>query len=252
MKTTAIILAVLFSGEALALKLEGHTDFSKRYLLNLGVSGYVSEVVVSSGQSVKQGERLLMLDQRRFRTTLERAQALVKTRTPAHSQMLTELEKAQELYDRDSLALVELQQAENNLQLAEGELDIAQTKLLEAELDLKQSSLHAPIDGLVLQLHTHKNRYINTQVADQTLVTLVDNRNMLAIAGLATEQWDPELIGKPARVDFRGKIYTGKVIKVANELVQQGPDQHLYELQVLFVASGEIPANMPVNIEIQE
>jgi len=252
MKTMAIILAVLFSSNVLALQLEGHTDFAQRLLLNLGESGYVAEVLVTSGQSVKQGERLLSLDQRRFQAALKRAQAMVKTRTPTHSQMLTELEKAQELYDRDSLALVDLQQAENNLKLAEGELDMAQADLNEAQLDLKQSSLHAPIDGLVLHLHTHKNRYINTQVVDHTLVTLVDNQNMVAIAGLTVEQWKPELVGKSARVDFRGITYTGKVIKVANDMKRQSPDQGWYELQVLFVASGEIPANMPVTIDIQE
>ncbi len=252
MKTIAIILAVLFSGSALALQLEGHTDFAQRLSLNLGISGYVAEVFVVSGQSVKRGERLLSLDQRRFQVALKRAQAMVETRIPAQSQMLTELEKAQELYDRDSLALVELQLAENNLKLAEGELDMVQADLNEAQLDVDQSSLHAPLDGLVLHLHTHKNRYINTLVVNQTLVTLVDNQRMLAITGLTTEQWNPELVGKPARVNFRGKSYTGKVIKVANELGQQNPGQGLYELQVLFVASGEIPANMPVTIEIQE
>ena len=252
MKISAIILAVLFSCKAPALELEGHTDFAQRFLLNLGVSGYVAEILVASGQSVKRGERLLSLDQGRLQASLERAQAMVQVKTPAHSQMLTILEKAQELFDRDSLALVELQQAENNLKLAKGELDIARADLIDAQLNLKQTNLFAPIDGIVLHLHTHKNRFINTQVADQTVVTLVDNKNMLAIAGLTVQQWNPELVGKSATIDFRGKKYNGNVIKVSNDLVQQSSGKGFYDLQVLFVASGEIPANMPVTIEIQE
>ena len=252
MKTTVLILAILFSGQAIALQLNGYTDFSQRLGLNLGVSGYVAGIAVRSGQLVKQGELLLSLDERHFEAALERARAKVKTHTPARSQMLIELEKAQELYDRDSLALVELQQAENNLQLAEGQLDMARADLHEAELELRQSSLLATIDGLVLQVHTHKSRYINTQVTDQTLVTLVDNQSMLAIASLTPEQWNLALVGKPASIVFHAKTYTGEVVNLSNDLVQQSSGQRLYELQVLFVASGEIPANMPVTIEIQE
>ena len=252
MKNVAIILALLFSGKIYALELEGRTDFSLRLPINVGVSGYVAEIFVTRGQSVKQGERLLSLDPSRFQVAVERAQAQVKTRTPAFQQMSTEFEKAQELYDRDSLSQVELQQAENNLLLAEAELDMAKAELNDAQLGLKQTNLHAPVNGLILRVNTYQNRFVNTHVADQTLVNLVNNQQMHAIAGLTTEQWNPELLGKSAMVKFRDKSFSGKVISVANDRDIQDSNQSLYELRVLFVARGEIPANMPVTIEIQE
>ena len=248
---TCILLALLSVG-ANALELDARSDFSQRFELNASVSGIVSRVLVQAGQKVKRRDILLELDKTSYQSALNQAQAIVKSHEPAQVQMWSELEKAQELFDRDSLSLIDLQIAENNLQEAEGQLDAVREDLLKAEFDLQQTSVRAPVDGLVLAIHTHRQRYINPDVSEQTLVTLVDAQQMLAIALLSPSEWNPSLLGKAVLIRYRGKKYQGKVIELGFDRARQSDASSAFELKVLFVASGEIPANMPLKITIQE
>ena len=245
-------LLLVLSTQASALQLNARSDFLQRYELNAAVTGIVSEVLVKNGQIVKQGDVLLTFDKTLYQSAVDRAKAMFKLHEPAQIQMQSELEKAQELFDRDSLSLIDLQQAENSLQEAEAQLDAVREDLFKAEFELQQTSVRAPVDGLVLAIHTHRQRYFDPDVSDQTLVTLVDSQQMLAIASLSPEKWDLALLGKAVSINYRGKKYQGKVIEIAYDRANQSNASPAFELKVLFVASGEIPANMPLTILIQE
>lgn len=246
------ILLLLLSAEANALELDARSDFSQRFELNASVSGIVSRVLVRVGQKVKKGDVLLELDKASYQSALSRAQAIVKSHEPAKVQMQSELEKARELFDRDSLSLIDLQIAENNLQEAEGQLDAVKADVINAELELQKTSLRAPVDARVLAIHTHQERFINPNVSEQTLVTLVNVDQMLAIGSLSPSKWNPALLGKAVSISYRGKKYQGKVIELGFDQASQSDPSPVFELKVLFVASGEIPANMPLTILIQE
>lgn len=245
------LTTVFFATPLLAVELKGRTDFSKLYSLNSAVSGIVSDVYVSPGQVVKRDDILLKLDGRPFQARVAAAKAIVTIRKPVRDQMLTELERAQELYDRNSLARVVLQNAENNLQIAEGELAEAEAKLQLASYEFSQSRVSAPDDLLVLDVNTHTNQYINTEVSDQPLMVLANHYEMLAIAYLGPDQWNAGLVGKPAQIDYLGRKFRGKVINLEYRRRAQSNSLDGFELRVKFVASGEIPANMPVTIDIQ-
>ncbi|MCP4492220.1 MAG: efflux RND transporter periplasmic adaptor subunit [Gammaproteobacteria bacterium] len=252
MKIIVLFLGLVLSSQPQALELEGRSEFSKRVMLNVAVSGFVDKIAVQHGQLVKRGQVLLTLDQSHYQLMVDQARASVAALEPELAQMQSELDKAQELFDRDSLALVAMQQAEYNYQIAQSRLEIEIGKLKDAELDLQHTQMRAPIDGVVLRINTHVSRYINAQVSDPTLITLVDNRAMLAVTSLTSDQWDLALVGKNARIVYRNKFYPGRVLAVDYDQATQSTNSPTFELRVLFVASGEIPANMPVTIQIQD
>ncbi len=252
MKIPVLLALFLLSTQLFAIELKGRSEFSKVYALNSAVSGIVREVRVQPGQTVKRGEVLLKLDTTPYRAAVASANAKVATREPVRDQMQIELEKAQELYDRDSLALVELQQAENNLQIAEGEFVAAMAALQLAKFELNQTTLEAPDNLLVLKVNSHPYQYVNTGVSDRPLITLVNHHQMMAITFLGPDQWNPDLVGKSAQVNYLGKNYQGKVTLLGYQRDIESNGSDGFELRVLFVASGQIPANMPVTIDIQE
>ncbi len=252
MKIPVLLTALLFSSQLLAIELKARSEFSKLYALNAAISGIVDEVLVRPGQSVKRGDILLKLDATPYRAAVAVANAKVTIREPVRNQMQIELEKAQELYDRDSLALVELQQAENNLQIAAGKLAAAEAVLQLAKFELNQSTLKSPEDLLVLKVNTHQYQYVNTEVSDKPLITLANHRQMIAVTFLGPDQWNPDLVGKPALVSYLGKNYQGKVIGLGYQRNAEANGSDGFELRVLFLADGQIPANMPLTIEIQK
>lgn len=248
MKIPVLLATLLFSTQLFALELKGRSDFSQAYALNPAVSGIVSEVLVRQGDLVKRGDILVKLNATPYQAAVSAASANVTVREPTKTQMLTELEKAQELYDRESLALFDLQQAENNLQIAEGELAAAEAALQMAMFELNQTIIKSPDDLLVLKVDTYPQHYVNTEANERSLVTLVNHRQMHAVAYLGPDQWNPELVGKAAKINYLGKNYQGMVISLG---YQRDSGSDGFELRVLFVASGKIPANMPVTIDIQ-
>ena len=252
MRFSLILLLVLGSSPVQAIDLEGQTDFARRLNLNSSVSARVDSIKVSIGQQVGQGELLLMLGTTSLQAHADMAGAEVDALAPEVERMLGELEKAQELFDRDSLALVALQHAEQNYAIAEARLKAAQAKLTNAQYRLSQAEIRAPFDGVILSIVASPGQYINTRVSDQTLLAMADNKNMVATTLLPVEQWKEDLLYRSARVSFRKQSYPGRVVAVGQEIVS-GDNRHpAITVIVSFETDGKLAAGLGVKITIAD
>ena len=237
---------------AAALELDGHTDFARRVVLNSGVSGYVDSILVSPGQAVRGGELLLRLDATGLQAGADAAQAEVDALVPELARVQTELDKAQELFDRDSLALVELQTAEQNHAIAAAHLAAAEARLKRARFRLGQAEIRSPIDGVVLSVHTFGGQFINTRVSDPALITVVDRRSMTASALLPLESYSDKLRQRKARISFRDSRYDGRVIDIGSKITAGDNNHPALMLVVEFSTDGSLPAGLPVKISIED
>jgi multidrug resistance efflux pump len=166
--------------------------------------------------------------------------------------MQTELDKAQELYDRDSLARVALQQAQQDYAIAAAKLAAAEAKLELARFHLAQAQLRSPIDGIVLSINTFQGQYINTAVNDQTLLTVADNNAMSVQALMPVELFHKSLLNKPARITYLKQTFRGKVVAIDRQ-VSMGANNHpSMFLQIRFTTDGSLPAGLPVKISVDE
>ena len=248
-----ILLTILFcigSTQAFAIEFNGPTEFAQRLALNSSISGRVDLITVAVGQQVSAGETLLTLVSTGLQANVDIAQAEVDSLTPAIAKMQTEMEKAQELFDRDSLALVDLQTAEQNLTIAEAKLAGAQAKLTQTKFLLSQAKIRSPINGIVLSITSFPGQYINTRVNDQTLLTIANNTSMVVSLLLPMEHWRKSLMNKPANVSFQQQTYQGKVVEISNQATMGTNNHPAMSVLVKFKANGELPANLPVKISI--
>ncbi len=237
---------------AWALSLNGYTDFVNTQQINAGVSGSILSVHVKPGQKVLKGDLLVKLDATPYRIRLDKAQALERSLLPAAESARLELERAQELYDRDSLSEVELKNAENKLAEADGVHQAAQADSLLAEYDLNNCIIRSTIEGRVLEVNTNPSYYVDPAVQSTVLLTLVESHHMKAIALINPDQWSSALINKKATVKFRGKIFHGKVSYIGYKGEIKSSGLPAYEVQVTFNTSTLIPAEMPVSIEVPD
>ena len=118
MRYWLIPLLMAISGPSLAFDLDGYTDFSRRLGLNSSVSARVAELHTAVGARVVPGQLLLSLDPSELAAEVDIARAEMESLAPDIARRQTELDRAQELYDRDSLALIELQRAEQDFSIA--------------------------------------------------------------------------------------------------------------------------------------
>jgi HlyD family secretion protein len=237
--------------QLLAFELDGQTEFSRILMLNSSISAKIESVHITQGQKVAKGDLLLTLNPLRFQAITEIALAEVNSLIPKLAKVRTEMERAEELFSRDSLSMVELQVAEQNHAIAEAQLSAAQARLKMAQYDLSETRLYSPIDAIVYAIDAQEQEYINNQVSDKGLVTLVNNNEMIVQVLLPAEFWNRSLINNRAEVRFLNKTYQGKVIEIGQRQASTSNNHPALEMKVMFDANGEIPANTLVKVNIK-
>ena len=179
MRIFLCLLLLLSSRPILALDLSGIAEFEHRLTINSSISARVESVHVRVGQSVASGDLLLTLVSTGLQSLVDAALAQVESLAPEVEKMQIELDKAQELYDRDALARSGLARArKSNHTIAAARLNEAEARLALAQFHLSQAEIRSPIDGIVLDISTFPGQYINTRVSNQALMTVADNRAM--------------------------------------------------------------------------
>jgi len=252
MRFLLAILLCLGSARVLAIDLNGESEFVQRLALNSSISGRVEVINVSIGQQVAAGEVLLSLVSTGLQARVGTAGARVNSLAPTVDRMQTEMEKAQELFDRDSLALVELQTAEQNYAIAQANLAGAQARLAGALFHLSQAEIRSPINGIVLSIATFTGQFINTAVNNQTLLTVVDNSSMTVQSLLPLEFWKESLMDKPAQVGFQQQSYQGKIVGVSKQVTIGDNNHPAITLRIEFATDGKLAAGLPLKININD
>jgi RND family efflux transporter MFP subunit len=252
MRILLTILLGILPIPAWAIDLSGITEFDQRLTLNSSISGRVERIHVEVGQRVAAGDLLLSMVSTGLQARVDMAGAQVDALSPIVDRMLTELDKAQELFDRDSLATVALQQAQQDHKIAEARLAEAQARLTLARFHLSQAQIRSPINGIVLGITTFPGQYINTQVSNQTLLSVADSSSMSVQALLPVELYSKTLLNRAAEVVYLQKSYAGKVVAIDRQ-VSMGDNNHpsMY-VQIKFQTEGSLPAGLPVKINIDD
>jgi len=251
MRILISLILVLSPLPSLAIDLSGIAEFEHRLTLNSSISGRVESIHVSVGQAVAAGDLLVSLVPTGLQAQVDIARAQLEAQAPEVERMQMDLDKAQELYDRDSLARVVLLQAQQKLAIATALMSAATARLELAQFHLSQAQIYAPIDGIVLAISTFPGQYINTRVNDQTLLTVADNRSMSVQALLPVELYNSALLNNPAEVTYLKQSFRGRVVAIDRQ-VSMGANNHpAMIVQILFNADGSLPAGLPVKINIR-
>jgi multidrug efflux pump subunit AcrA (membrane-fusion protein) len=201
---------------------------------------------------VSVGELLLTFVSTGLQAEADFAQAQLDSLAPMLVRMQTEMDKAQELFDRDSLSLVDLNTAEQNFAITEAKLAAAQANLTQALFRLSQAEIRSPISGIVLNISTFPGQFVNTRVSNQTLLTIADNSSMVVNVQIPVDQRNDSLLNRPAKVSFQQRDYPGKVVSIGNQAVVSNNNYPAITLQVRFEADGQLAAGLPVKVSIAD
>lgn len=211
------LAALLLPPAALAVEsAEGRIDWLPPVALSLPVSGVITEVAVRPGERVRQGEVLLKLDPRPFEAAVRRAQGRVAQYAPARAEAKREQERAQQLFDRTALSIVELDQAKNAAAEKDGQYQAAAAELAQAKLDLEYSQLKAPFDLLVAERLAEPGQAVVNQTQATPLLRVLKQDGLRAQALFSANT--AATLGATAQVKAgSGKTYEARVVQLAAE-----------------------------------
>lgn len=252
MRYLVLMLLIGLSPAISALELAGKTEFARSVVINSSLSTRISRIHVTPGQSVSRGDLLISLDATAQQLALEQANAKLTALVPLLEREEIEYERAQELYDRDSLAQTELQFAEQNLMIAESQLKMAETEVAIAQFQLSKSEIRAPLDARVDNITTHEFRFLDRDSLGKPLMRLIDDSVMVIRTSIPVEAGDQNWVNRKASFTYRDKTYRGRVVRLENR-IQVGDNSHpALPIHLEFKTDGQVPAGLLVRVDIAD
>jgi HlyD family secretion protein len=119
--------------------------------LGVRVPGRIVAYLVDEGDRVKKGQELVRLDERPYRAQLARAEADLAVARANTELRRKELERLRALHEREVASQSELDLKENQLSVAEAETARSSAAIAQIRLDLEDTVLRSPVDGIVLE-----------------------------------------------------------------------------------------------------
>jgi RND family efflux transporter MFP subunit len=119
--------------------------------LGVRVPGRIVAYLVDEGDRVKKGQELVRLDERPYRAQLQRAEAQQAVARANVELRRKELERLRALHEREVAAQSELDIKENQLRVAEAEVASRGADIAQIRLDLEDTVLRSPVEGVVLE-----------------------------------------------------------------------------------------------------
>jgi RND family efflux transporter MFP subunit len=141
----------------------GRTEPVQSVEIRPRTSGYIQEVHFQSGQLVKKGDVLFVIDPRWNQATFNQRKA--------------EYEQAKSVADRTAKLLANNAISAEDAEARDSRAEVAKAALDTAELDLQYTEVRAPIDGRVSRALLTEGNYVSGSASSASLLTTVVSVN---------------------------------------------------------------------------
>jgi len=239
----------------------GKLAHEEEVLLSTEVIGKVSGLFVAEGDYVSEGQIVLQIDDEALRALVEQRQASVKVQEIAIesgrvkiSNLETQLDRKEQLFERGLLDEDSFQLAENELELAKLDLESREASLVqsnallqEANKNLSKTSVYSPLDGMVTSLDIKVGETAissTTNVPGSSLMTIANpdsiqteiNVDEADIANVAVGQ-EAEIVA----IAYPDLPMKGRVESIAISAKQPSGSQSLsFEVKIIFTDTNGV------------
>lgn len=201
------------------LNVRGVTQADLKVTLRAETSSTIEKIIADKGQHVKKGDLILNLDVKDRKAKLEEAKATAESKE-------IEYNASQKLFEKNFAP-------KTSLAKAKAAYEEAKAHLAQMELDLKNTKILAPFEGIIDSKKVDIGQFVN--VGDE-LVTLVDLDPIKIIVPVSEEKISLLELGQKSMIKpingtpFEGKVsYVSRVADPATrtyqvEIKSQNPD----------------------------
>jgi len=127
----------------------GRVDAIQRVEIRARVTGYLEEVLFTEGSTVKVGQPLYRIEKGQFQAAIEQAEGALERSKASKVLAEIQLQRAQELLDKQSGTVVARDQARAADQQAQGAVMQDEANLKTAKINLGYTDILAPISGKI-------------------------------------------------------------------------------------------------------
>jgi HlyD family secretion protein len=145
------------------------------------ISGLIQEVKVDYNSVVKQGDLLARIDPATYEVRLSSTKAQLANTRANFTLVKLNTERTRTLRTQDLVSQQDLDQAEALLTQAQAQLEIQQSAVQTAEVDLARCNIYAPIDGIILDRQADVGKTVAASLSAPKLFTLAADLTQMQI-----------------------------------------------------------------------
>lgn len=165
------------------------------------VSGTIASLLVNDNQFVKKGDILFRIDETPYRIAVLNAQAQLAKARSGLAKASNEANRRRHL-SQNYISAEDLDTATINVKAMQAGVDVALATLKQAEWQLSQTVVSAPVDGWITNLSTRTGDYATTGVP---LFALVDSHSFYVVGYFEETKLRHIREGAPAKIT----LYSG-------------------------------------------
>lgn len=187
-------------------QLQAHT-----IMLSSKVSGFVNEVNVVEGQTVKKGEVLIVIDSRDYENALQVAEGELASAKAALDEAQRNFSRLSALFKSNAVSQQQYDNANKTHEDAKARFQTATAHVSQRQLDLDNTKIVAPTDGFIAKKGVEIGQLASHGIP---LLGFVENGERWITANFKETQISDIEIGREVEVEvdaIPGKTYRGKV-----------------------------------------
>ena len=143
------------------------------------VSGLLTEIHVRSGDRVKAGQLLMVIDPRQQQATVASQRATERQKKALYDYDTVEVERQRKLFEAGVTSRDAYDQAQQAFQNAKADYESAVESRKTQEQLLDYYAIRAPFDGVVGDIPVHVGDYVSPSLSPAPVLTTVDENNHL-------------------------------------------------------------------------
>ena len=143
------------------------------------IAGYIEQILVDEGASVKKGQVLFRLNANDIQATVRSAEAQVKVAEADVNIARVNFEKTKPLVDKNIISKFELESAKSTMKSKEAQLAQAKANLENAKANLQYTLITSPADGTIGNFPYRVGSLVSSSTAEP-LTTVSNTVNMYA------------------------------------------------------------------------
>ncbi len=185
------------------------------------ISNEGTPINLEEGVEVKKGQQLASIDHDIYLAEVAAAKANLQAAEAEFTDAEREKKRMVALYEGGSATEQAKDKAKTSAEMAAAKLSSAKANLELAEINLRESAIISPIDGIVTAKHIDVGNLINT---GNRIVTLADIKTVKVVVAAAEKYSEQIFVGTPARIRVDAlpeKVFTAKVHSIYPALDEQ-------------------------------
>src|SRR5262249_27597447 len=176
------------------------------------ISGVITQIKVDFNSRVKAGDIVAQIDPATYERGLGQAEAEVASAEAAQEMAQLNFDRGQELFNSKLISKSDFDQLRVNLSQAKAQVKTRRALFESAQVDLSRTTIHAPIDGVVITRKVEAGQTVAAAMTTPTLFTIANDLQKMQIEAAVSEA-DIGGVEEGQKVQFTVDAFPGRLFE---------------------------------------